>query len=162
MKNDNSPPRLNAQILEEAAQWLVEFNAGDADPTLQQEFHTWLRASPEHVRAYLEIVPIWEAGTLMPPEEEGIRVADLIALGKTEDNIVPLGVSPGESASPQAQFVPAAPTAPVARWRRRFAVASFAALACIAVGSWAWLQSGRVPTYATEVGEQRSIALADG
>jgi transmembrane sensor len=161
MDKRSSQPRLNAQILEEAAQWLVEFNAGDADPALQQEFHAWLRTSPEHVRAYLEIVPIWEAGAAMPLEEEGTGAEKFIVLGKGADNIVPLGAPLGKSESRPPRLVPTV-LVPGVFLRPRFALAAFVALLCVVMGGWAWLEFGRAPTYATEVGEQRSITLADG
>src|SRR5690606_19178814 len=44
--------RLNAEILEEAANWLIELNSTHPSPRTRREFDTWLRRSPEHVRAY--------------------------------------------------------------------------------------------------------------
>src|SRR5205809_6044180 len=45
----------NAQILEEASSWFVEFNEGEVSLTARDAFSAWLKASPEHVRAYLAV-----------------------------------------------------------------------------------------------------------
>jgi ferric-dicitrate binding protein FerR (iron transport regulator) len=54
-----------ARALEEAATWLVELEADDADGAVRQKLDAWLRASPEHVQAYLEAFSVWENATLL-------------------------------------------------------------------------------------------------
>src|SRR6266853_2439337 len=93
--------KLNAQILEEAADWLVEFSTGEADVGARQKFDTWLRTSPEHVRAYLELVPIWEEGALPPPHPDAGPDA-LIALARSADNIIALTPKAVEVSQPVA------------------------------------------------------------
>jgi len=154
MEPEESKPQRNAQILEEAADWLVEFSAGDVDAGARQKFDTWLRTSPEHVRAYLELVPIWEEGALPPPHPDAGPDA-LIALARSADNIVPLARKAGEVSQP-------ASVSAVRLLRRRGAIAACAVLACVAGGILAWLMLARSPLYTTQVGEQRSIALPDG
>src|SRR6186713_3594905 len=51
--------KLNAQISEEAAEWFVEFRTGEATAAERAHFDAWVRSSPEHLRAYLEIAAIW-------------------------------------------------------------------------------------------------------
>jgi len=46
MDTEDSKRKLNAQILDEAAEWLVEFNSGEADPEVRPKFDAWLRTSP--------------------------------------------------------------------------------------------------------------------
>ncbi len=154
MEPQDSKPQLNAQILEEAADWLVEFSAGDVDAGARQRFDTWLRTSPEHVRTYLELVPIWEEGALPPPHPDAGPDA-LIALARSVDNIIPLTPKTGDVAQPAASSAAGLP-------RRRGAIAASAVLACLAGGILAWLMLARNPPYTTQVGEQRSIALPDG
>ena len=146
--------KLNAQILEEAADWLVEFSAGDVDAGARQRFDTWLRTSPEHVRAYLELIPIWEEGALPPPHPDAGPDA-LIALARNADNIVTLTPKAGEVSQPATSSAARLP-------RRRTAIAASAVLACVAGGILAWLVLAHNPPYTTQVGEQRSIALPDG
>src|SRR6266853_1427642 len=146
--------KLNAQILEEAADWLVEFSAGDVDAGARQTFDTWLRTSPEHVRAYLELIPIWEEGALPPPHPDAGPDA-LIALARNADNIVTLTPKAGEVSQPATSSAARLP-------RRRTAIAASAVLACVAGGILAWLVLAHNPPYTSQVGEQRSIALPDG
>src|SRR6266853_2602904 len=154
MEPEESKLKLNAQILEEAADWLVEFSAGDVDAGARQTFDTWLRTSPEHVRAYLELIPIWEEGALPPPHPDAGPDA-LIALARSADNIIAL--------TPKAVEVSQPATSSAARLpRRRTAIAASAVLACVAGGILAWLVLAHNPPYTTQVGEQRSIALPDG
>jgi transmembrane sensor len=154
MEPEESKPQLNAQILEEAAEWLIEFSAGGVDAGARQRFDSWLRTSPEHVRAYLELLPIWEEGALPPPHPDAGPDA-LIALARSTDNIVPLPAKAGETSQPAASSAARLP-------RRRTAIAASAVLACVAGGTLAWLMLVHNPPYTTQVGEQRSIALPDG
>jgi transmembrane sensor len=49
------------QILEEACAWFIDCNEGALDAAGREHFNQWLRQSPEHVRAYLEISAAWES-----------------------------------------------------------------------------------------------------
>ena len=71
--------RPNAQILDEACAWFVEFNEGEVSIESREGFAVWLKASPEHVRAYLEILPAWEAGRVLPGR---LTVDELVAMGR--------------------------------------------------------------------------------
>ena len=51
--------KLNTQIYEEACEWFVECRAGDLDDTTRHAFDCWLRKSPEHLSAYLELSAIF-------------------------------------------------------------------------------------------------------
>src|SRR5882762_9696938 len=110
MEPEESKPHLNAQILEEAADWLVEFSAEDVDAGARQKLDTWLRTSPEHVRAYLELVPIWEEGARPPPHPDAGPDA-LIALARSADNLTPL--------TPKAAEVPQLARSSAVRLPRR-------------------------------------------
>src|ERR1700678_2556678 len=48
-------PKSNRQIVDEACEWFVEFRVGDVDAAARERFDEWLRRSPEHIRAYIEI-----------------------------------------------------------------------------------------------------------
>lgn len=147
--------KLNAQIVQEAAEWLVEFSCGNADLETRRHFDAWLRASPQHVRAYLELLPTWEAGAAV--RADGAPSAEsLIALARENGNVVPL----------TAEAV-AAP-APLPDRRQGFtgyrAAAAIAAaiLGLLAAATAMRYEWNRYPTYATAAGEQRSIVLPDG
>src|SRR5579863_191122 len=66
----HKPIQLNAQISEEAAEWLVEFRTGDIDAAGRRQFDAWVRSSPEHLRAFLEVAAIWNEGSGLDARRE--------------------------------------------------------------------------------------------
>ena len=158
-------PKSNRQIVDEASEWFVEFRVGDVDAAARERFDEWLRRSPEHIRAYIEIARTY----VEMPNPHGTKSLDveaLIAYARSGENIVPfdtVGSSPSHEpralADPNEQQGRAAThTRPP---RRRFlAVAASAVMVALAGGVW-W-QSARYPLYSTDIGERRSITLADG
>ena len=139
---------MNTQIYEEASDWLVRNREGDLDAQEKTRFDAWLRESPQHVRAYLEISTVWEdVASLDPSLNAGAE--DLIARARAEDNIVPLGL--GE-ASPRKRTTPI-----LGKVGLFYALAASVLLTLAGI----WLYSQR-NTYSTDVGEQRSIVLNDG
>jgi len=152
-------PRVNQQVLEEASAWFVTFRSQDTDGSAGRDFHEWLKRSPEHIRAYLEIAAIYAD---IPAPEQGRTPLELIERAKsTPDlNVIALNIDPVDAqSSPWPRpGVQAAPNI----GRRRFATQVMLAasiLVCAFVGAWSYL--GR-NTYDTGIGEQRSITLQDG
>jgi len=152
-----SPQRtsIRPQVMEEAAGWLVECQASELQASQRVEFDSWLRASPEHVRAYLELLPLWDSGTRI----NATAVPDVDTL-----------ITWARSADPKVVELTSAriPRTPrstgTSRWRgtdrqKLMWVATAASILLIAFVGWHYLLSG---TYNTGTGEQRSIALADG
>lgn len=141
---------MNTQIYLEASEWLVEFRTGDAGPEDRRAFARWLRTSPEHVRAYLEFAAIWNEGNAL---DAGRQFDDetLVRAALTEGNVFSLNQV---ATAPRQQV-----SAPWVPGTRLFAVAATLLVAVIGASVWLWVQRG---LYATEIGEQRSIALADG
>lgn len=143
--------KLNTQISEEAGEWFIEFRSGDIDAAGRRAFDAWVRSSPEHLRAYVEIAAIWnESGAL--DELREFDTATLIAQGLAEANVVTLEQETAAPVPSSRRFA----TTP------RWSVAAAVLIAFVGVVAAAWLQLSRAPTYVTEVGEQRSIRLADG
>jgi transmembrane sensor len=155
--------RLNAQISEEAAEWFIEFRTGDIDIAGRRAFDVWLRSSPEHLCAYLEIAAIWNEGGSLDARRE-LDLDALISLAQREDKVIVLD---GRSTDP-ARTTPRMDeeSVPVARSTRsnghRMALAASAAFLVLAAATLFWLQFYSAATYETLVGEQRSIRLADG
>src|ERR1700722_13443867 len=91
MKPKNSA--LNSQILDEASEWFVDFRVGDVDATARERFDEWLRRSPEHIRAYIDIARTYVE--LPPPNPSGeIDVQALIAYANSAgSNVAPLATS---------------------------------------------------------------------
>lgn len=154
----DSRVRLNGQISEEAAQWFIEFRTGDIDIAGRRAFDAWLRSSPQHLCAYLEIAAIWNEGGSLDARRE-LDLDTLIALARREDNVISLdGRSPEAAAASRSDRA----SRPTGMKAHRLAIAASAAFVVLSAAALFWLQSYGAATYETLVGEQRSIRLADG
>jgi transmembrane sensor len=175
---------FNTQIYEEACAWFVECRSGDLDACARAEFDRWLRKSPEHLSAYVEIAAIWNEGSLLDPTQKWDIDTLTLQAAQDADNVVALPGISLECASQRACAHEVSsdlpkhlltgsgdvhaepcqkrlqPHAYRSRWRWSAIAASAAALGLIA-GALIWDRI-RLPTYATAIGEQRSIELADG
>src|SRR5580700_4522869 len=80
-------PALNAQILDEASEWFVDFRVGDVDAAARERFDEWLRRSPEHIRAYMEIAKTYVE---LPARKllGSLDVDALIAYAHSGENVV--------------------------------------------------------------------------
>ena len=141
--------KSNRQIVDEASEWFVEFRVGDVDQQARERFDEWVRRSPEHIRAYIGIARTY-VEMPNPHATKPLDVEALIANARSGENIVPFDtVAQGRAAmhtrSPRRRFL---------------AVAASALMVALAGGVW-W-QSARYPLYRTDIGERRSITLADG
>jgi transmembrane sensor len=155
--NSEERTELNDQVNEEAARWFVEFRSGEIDASGRRAFDAWVRASPEHLRAFIEIDALWRHSAAPDPQRR-FSVEQLVASAREEAKVLRLDtkLNSGEALDPRQSGTPDG-----GAWVRRLAIA---AVVLVAVGSWvigsALLQRGA--TYGTEVGEQRSIRLNDG
>jgi transmembrane sensor len=139
---------------------------GDVDTSARERFDQWLRSSPENIRAYMEIAKTYVD---LPAMKSGSRIDRdvLIAAARADANVVPhdFGMPRSRGISNQR---PAdqldGPEAPGTRseWLQSRLFAASIAVACLAGAIAAWLLLHRYPTYSTEIGENRSITLADG
>ena len=140
---------VNEQIQDEATEWFIRFCEDEVDGSACAEFDAWLRLSPQHVRAYLDISAFWVAAGSVTRTPK-VDVDLLVERARAAGNVVVL-----EQTKAQA---------PVKgeRSMHRFglAVAASVLLTCLALGAW-W-QVKRYPTYATQFGEQRTVTLEDG
>lgn len=144
---------VNARMLDEAAEWFVSFSESQVDPGSREQFSRWLRASPEHVRAYLQIAALWEDAALI--DRQGRQQADeLVQQALRADSVVRLGDLDSSRGG-----APGLPRRGRAWWKIASAVAASVAVA--ALGTVLVLKLGP-DRYATGVGEQRTISLADG
>jgi transmembrane sensor len=172
VKKNWTPQRTqhNQQIFDEAAEWLVDVREGDLDAGGRRDFAAWLRRSPEHIKAYLEVAAFWADAPQLTSKGE-IDVEALIADARADDNVVSLDDEVAHERSrrrAREDLADASPTADsVARptiWRpRRLALAAAAiAVLCLGLTSAFWLLGKRGQIYETAIGEQRSVTLADG
>src|SRR5882757_3473768 len=87
MKTKQPKPKLNRQILDEASTWFVDFRVGDVDSTARERFDQWLRQSPEHICAYMEIAKTYVELPALKPDRK-IDVQELVAYARSDGNVV--------------------------------------------------------------------------
>ncbi len=153
MNELSARPALRRQIVDEAAAWFVEFRVGDATPDTCEAFSIWLRRSPEHIQAYLEIAATY-ANLPVPEDPRALDVERLIAAARVSADVIPF--DPGGRLAP----APNVERRRMVSWRA--VVAASIAFLAAGVGLFTWYEVRSGPVYVTEVGEQRSIELADG
>ncbi|MEJ1961320.1 MAG: FecR domain-containing protein [Gammaproteobacteria bacterium] len=152
-------PHANHQILEEASTWFVAFRSQELDESARREFQQWLKRSPEHIRAYLEIASTYAD---IPAPEGGRTPPELIARARSSPDI---NVVPFDSRAARIEISPPAPPGAfdsLPRKRGLIAtriVAMAAVLMLVLIGAWFFSERN---TYRTSIGEQRSITLPDG
>jgi transmembrane sensor len=148
---------LNTQIYEQASNWFVSFRAGDVDASGRKEFDAWIRKSPEHLRAYLEITEIWQDATQVGEGRDArLSSGALVADAKSDDieNVIPLDASRLGGGTPVE--VPG---------RRFWVTGTFALAALILIalaGGSLWYYTSVFGVYGTDIGEQRTVRLDDG
>ena len=79
---------VSEQILAEACGWFIDCNEGEFDAAGRERFNEWLRRSPVHVRAYMEIAAAWEDSVGL----KGAQTSDPTALvdqALADTNVVP-------------------------------------------------------------------------
>jgi transmembrane sensor len=159
---------MNAQIRQAACEWFVEFRADEPGEATRRSFLAWLRESPVHMAAYLEVAALWtESGAACAGKRWSVE--ELVSQARAEsDNVVALPlaaaapaavmppVSIGREAAAEAQSVPGR----LATWSTRLSIAAAASIVLALTAAW-WL-SLQPDVYVTTVGEQRAVTLADG
>ncbi len=147
---------LSQEALARAADWFVDFRVGDVDATTREEFHVWLRRSPQNVQAYLEIARTYVELPAIDPSGK-VDVEALIACARSAANVVPLPHAAALTAGLSGALEERHRTSDIRQGWRSLRHCAFA----VAVGTIGWPQL-RGDKYSTDIGEQRSITLADG
>ena len=155
MSENRTVPGANPQILEEASAWFVTLRSSEVAASTARDFHDWLKRSPEHIRAYLEIAAVYAD---IPAPAQGHIPAELIAKARSgpDDNVIALKLDSLAEHSPQVP--PTASKEGRSRAGTRVMLAA-SLLMCICLAAWLHLARN---TYDTGIGEQRSITLDDG
>jgi transmembrane sensor len=160
-------PNLNRQIVDEASFWFVECRAENLDERHRIQFDAWLRRSPEHLRAYLEITAIWNEASALDLNTNGEIDASIAEAIQDSDNVVTLNEHPADAIASHASQADSEVHEGVRdefRLAHTFGRRAFGLAACLVglaiFGGWFWLQLS-YPTYTTGIGEQRSLKLAD-
>jgi transmembrane sensor len=141
---------IKPDVAAEACAWFIDFRSGDLTRATRARFDEWLRRSPEHIQAYLEVAAGWsELPTADPAGRIDIQALLARARNPPEENVVPLS-SVGRP--------------PWRSQRSKWAPAFAASVVCLAlaIGGAAWVLMQRGNTYSAGIGEQRTLMLADG
>ena len=153
---------MNAQIYEEATLWLIEHREKSLSAKQRREFDNWLRQSPHHVRAYLEISAIWEDVPALDANWNP-TASQLIDRARNEENVCSLAESARTPVIADSAWRRFSSTKRGGAWRevsmRFVAVSAVFLVAIVGVAIWNVISGS---TYSTGIGEQRSIVLADG
>lgn len=152
-------PTFSNQILEEATTWFVEFSEGRLSGLQRERFVQWLRISPEHIRAYLQISAHWEeARTLGKTDTRSID--DLVSLARSDSvEIISLPPPQRQRDIPETLTGRARGRPTRVKPRRWLAIACSILVVTLGGGYWVTLQRN---TYSTDTGVQRNVTLADG
>ncbi|WP_420010077.1 FecR family protein [Xanthomonas sacchari] len=145
-----------------AAQWLTRRESGNWREADQAELDAWLEASTAHRVAFLRLDVAWNEAARLRALGAGIPAGHPAPRGLSTG----LTVTPGPSLPP-----PATPRAGAVRQRatsrrRGWLLAALGAAASVAVAAGLYLRLAPGVTmaqaYRTEIGELRTITLADG
>lgn len=131
-------PSSNAEIRAAARQWFARLLAPDCSDAERADFDRWRAADPAHEAAYREVDDVWQRSA-------GLRDDPAIAEALHE------------------AMQPAAAARPRRPWRPALAIAATLILAVAA--SFMYLnapQETPAVRYATQLGQQRTVALDDG
>jgi len=149
--------RTHPAIIAEASAWFIEFRAGDVDGDARVRFIEWLRRSPEHIHAYLEISGVWAELPSSDPHGK-IDIAALIARALEEADVIALSPDRIPPAAPLSAGTP-----PALRRRRPLTAFAAAAVVLLTVTAVLLLRGGNFSgIYSTGIGEQRTVQLSDG
>lgn len=154
-----SPQQSRERAAREAAEWLLVMGDTPSDAD-RAGFAAWVARSPLHLEELL-MAQLVQRELASSAALQAFDLDAVLAQAQAMDNVVPLYDAP--SAVTEARLLERKPAARGRRRRLGWALAAGVAACALLAGSWTLLQP-EVPVhqYASAVGEQRSIALADG
>lgn len=172
METDTTP------LSEQAAHWWIVLHGEGASSADRRAFAEWIAKSPERVEAYLRVTLLKRALATGDVKWPDTPVEDLVREASAEANVHELNAhADDERALARAEAHSAATQTTSSGFRSsretgnrsaprhapgRYALAASVLIACAAAGALVWNQFLRAPTYATALGEQRSVLLSDG
>ena len=149
------------EITEAAGDWLDRLSAREASEADRLAFAEWVRTSPVHIAEFLRVSALHAelTGTLSGQEdwvsglidEAGSAIVSFPDRGRVAD------VDPGDDRTPGIGSGPNPGSNRRTRW-----LSAAAVVAVVTAGAFWALQPASAKTIATELGEQRTVVLADG
>ena len=142
-------------VAEEAAEWFVTLQSANVERSERESFSAWLQRSPVHVEEFLRVTALY--GDLQ--RSVGISNADVAKLREQAQAYAPQVVqlraqvdSHPENPEPSRNT----------KWRAAWGIAASIVLMSVIWFAEPWKMFDDDDQYATAIGEQRSLALADG
>jgi transmembrane sensor len=157
MKIRYSNVKTHAAVVAEASEWFIDFRAGDVNGEARLRFIEWLRRSPEHIQAYLEVSGVWSDLPSSDPDGR-FDIESLIVRARSESDVIPL---PPVHLLPRTGPPVAQPRA-IGWFSRRPVLAAAAVLVASFTALFLWIDRDTARSYSTGIGEQRTIQLIDG
>jgi transmembrane sensor len=148
--------KTHAAVVAEASEWFIEFRAGDVNGEARLRFIDWLRRSPEHIQAYLEVSGAWSELPRRDAESR-LDIAAMIARARSESDVIQLAPLTSGPIPP-----PAAEPRTFRTLRRRPMLAAAIGLLASLIAVFVWIDRDAARSYATGIGEQRTIQLVEG
>lgn len=145
---------VHDHVRDEAIAWLIGFSESEVDADGRERFGRWLKVSPEHVQAYLQVSALWEAAGRLNGTRR-LQVDELVRRAAAEANVIKL-----EPAAGHIRVLGAGRLGKSALPRLAAVAASLVLMAASGIAGF-WWQHHRSPVYATAVGEQRTLTLSD-
>lgn len=148
------PHTVHDHVREEAIGWLIGFCESEVDAEGRKRFERWLKASPEHVQAYLQVSALWQsAGRLNGARK--LQIDELVRRAAAEQNVLTL-----EPAAERIRSLGASRLGNSVLGKPTALAACLLAVVCSSFAGW-WWQGHRGLVYATTVGEERTLTLSD-
>lgn len=145
-------PARPSEVMQQAADWVVQLRSPEPAPSREELFVDWLRASPLHVREYLRAVEVWEG--LSHPNAGSGRPREQLIAEAGDSNLVELPAREEISRNVPTERV----TCGGFRWRRAGLALALSAVFVLAYLGW---QRTTMIVVRTGVGEQHSEVLPD-
>jgi len=147
--------KYHPRVYEEACEWFVEFRSGAPEEAARQAFYSWLQEAPAHMAAYLDVAASWTWSANWDPRGRFSKDSLIAEALRDAQNVRPHPLR-SDPPGPSIQQVRRGLRVPAARALIAAGIAAVATVCAIV------LWRGANPTYATGIGEQRSILLSDG
>jgi transmembrane sensor len=154
------------QLVSEAAEWFARIHDPELPVPVREEFTRWVLQSPAHIAAFLKVTRSWGdiglAGENMPGLEE------LVATARVSSDQISnvIGLPSNVVALPTYLNAPEVEQPEPTWWQRNWKGVAAAGVATLLLSvplGWIAVDHYLNPSHIrTAIGEQRSIALADG
>jgi transmembrane sensor len=159
--------KTTSAVITEAADWYARLRAENVTELDAARFRAWLASDPEHRREFEALDILWNEleNVETSPEvtRERMNIAARRRLYASAVNTPPVwqqGTLNRQRESPTTQGLHGKYAARPGVSRRRIIAA--AAAITIAVAAGVWIQAFTAGRYVTDIGEQRTVPLADG